>query len=73
VIALSQWAYRFFDIAPAADLLSRARDAFEAKDDLDSQEHLFDSEYATMIPDDAYLVDRFQQRLRSHPDDFSPL
>ena len=69
----AQAGYRYFDLAPVAELLSRARATFDADDDLESHEPLLDSEYVNLIPNDSFLDDRFQQRLRAHPEDFSPL
>mgnify|MGYP007114256039 CR=1 FL=1 len=68
----AQAGYRYFNLIPVAELLTRARTKCD-DDDPGSQEPLLDAEYATLIPDDAFLVERFEQRLRSHPDDFSSL
>lgn len=72
-LAAAQSGYRFFDLAAVAELLSHARATLDADDDLESQESLLDSAYARLIPDDSLVVDRFQQRLATHPDDFAPL
>ena len=55
-LSAAQSGYRYFDLSPVADLLSRARAAFDADDELESQEPLLDLEYATLIPDDSFLV-----------------
>jgi len=65
--------YRFFGFDGIASLLSRARQIFEAEDELESHEQQLDGEYARVIPSDSSLVDRFEKRLRSSPSDFAPL
>jgi hypothetical protein len=65
--------YRYYGLDEVASLLSRAREIFEAADDLGSYEQQLDGEYAHFIPSDSSLVDRFEKRLRSSPTDFASL
>ena len=69
----AQEGYRFFGLAPLADLLGRARLLFEAGEDLGSHEAQLDAEYAAIGGDDSVLYERFERHLRSRPSDFAPL
>ena len=64
--------YRFFGLDLVAKLLVHAREVLEADDDLELQEAALDKEYARLVPDDSFLVARFEQHLDSHPEDFAP-
>jgi hypothetical protein len=65
--------YRFFGLASVADLLERARQIFEAGEDLENHESRLDTEYSRLIPDDSALCERFEEHFRLHPYDFAPL
>ena len=69
----AQAGYRYFGLDDIALLLSRARQIFEAGDDLGSHERPLDRQYAQLIPSDDSLVERFETRLKSSPADFAPL
>ncbi len=65
--------YRFFGLGQVADLMSRARQLFEADEDLEYYESLLDTEYESLIPDDSLLLERFEKHLQLNPTDFAPL
>jgi hypothetical protein len=65
--------YRFFDLDSVAELLVRARKLLEADEDLELHEAALDKEYARLVPEDSFLVIRFERRLDAHPEDFGPL
>jgi hypothetical protein len=69
----AQDGYRFFGLEAVAELLLRSRQLFDDGDDLGAQESKLDAEYLRHIPDDSALCQRFEQHLRSLPDDFSPI
>jgi len=65
--------YRFFGLDAVAELVARAQAAAKVGQDLESQEGLLNGEYAELIPDDSYLVSRFEEHFRTRPSDFAPL
>jgi hypothetical protein len=65
--------YRFYGLAEVAYLLSRARNLFEAGDDLEEHELQLDRQFAALIPSDSSLVECFEKRLQAKPADFAPL
>jgi hypothetical protein len=65
--------YEFFGLKSITLLLSKAKDILDRSIDLDTQEALLDSEYASIIPDDSFLVSIFERYLRDNPSDFAPL
>lgn len=64
--------YRFFGLDPFGELLLHARQVFERGQDLDLLESKLDESYQTRIPDDSFLVQRFEDHLRQSPSDFAP-
>lgn len=76
----AQAGYRFFGLDAVADFLARARllsdvdvESDWTDEDLETQESSLDAEYYDLIPDDSFLVERFEEHWRSHPSDFAPL
>jgi hypothetical protein len=65
--------YRFFGFGPVASLFSRAKDLLDADADLDAFERILDHEYASYVPSDSVLVERFESHLATSPSDFAPL
>lgn len=68
--------YRYYGFDRVASLLSRARRIESAGYHIEHLEHYeveFDKEYSQLIPDDEFLADRFEERLKSNPSDFAPL
>jgi hypothetical protein len=53
--------------------VSRVRRLFGAEDGLSAQESRLDEEYHTLVPDDSFLVERFEGYWQLHPSDFVPL
>jgi hypothetical protein len=72
-LADAQAGYCFYGLGEAALLLTQARSLFETGDDLEDHEFLLDSRYAALIPDDSFLSELFEARLRSNPSEFAPL
>ncbi len=65
--------YRYYGLDEIASLLSRARTIFETGDYLEIHEQELDRQYAAMIRSDCSLVERFENRLKSHPSEFASL
>jgi hypothetical protein len=65
--------YRFYGLDAAASLLSRARALLDANEELESHESQLDGEYADIIPDDTWLVERFKEHLKVNPSKYAPL
>jgi hypothetical protein len=65
--------YQFYGFPSVAELMQRARKAFEAGRNLEEFEVALDHEYAEYIRDDEALGERFESRFREHPEDFEPL
>jgi hypothetical protein len=72
-LSAAQDGFRFFGLDAAAELLLRSCRLVTAGGDLSADEPKLDAEYAQHIPDDSALYQVFGQRLRSCPNDFSPL
>ncbi len=72
-LADAQLGYHFFGLDAVADLFSEARRVFEADDDLESQESRLDHQYATLVPDDSFLIQHFEKHWRENPSDYAPL
>ncbi|HEY2412856.1 MAG TPA: hypothetical protein VGI40_11470 [Pirellulaceae bacterium] len=69
----AQSGYRFFGLNAAASLLVYARAILDAGADLDFHERQLDQQYVSLVPCDSFIVERFEERLRSNPSAFSPL
>lgn len=65
--------YRYFGFVEAAALLARARDLFDASVDLESFERQLDLEYASLIPSDSALAEKFELVLSRNPSEFAQL
>jgi hypothetical protein len=69
--------YQEFDLPDAASTVAHVRSELIrddlSEDDLDAVEAEADERYAEVIPMDAVIVDRFERRLASGPDDFAPI
>jgi len=72
-LADAESGYRFFSFDAVADILSRARKLWEANENLESHERQLDHDYATLIPDDSSLQERFETVHRTRPSEFSRL
>jgi len=72
-LADAQSGYRFFRFGEIADLLSRARKIWEANQDLEFHETRLDRDYATLIPDDTSLFERFEEAHKALPSEFADL
>jgi len=70
-LAAAQTGYQFFGLDAAARLLSHARQIFETAEDLGSHEAVLDRQYATLIPDDSFLVEQFERHMKASPLDFA--
>jgi len=66
-------AYRFFGHDAAANLLLRAKIILDKGVNLDFHEQELDKQYAAIIPDDSFLVERFQEHLEENPSEYAPL
>jgi hypothetical protein len=71
-IEAAKSGYRFFGLDQVAELLSRARELLDKKDDVGECEQAWDAEYAGFA-DDPILVERFKRHFNAHPSDFAPL
>ena len=69
-LAEAQSGYRFFSLDSVADLFTSAHREFAALGDFAKEEDLW-AEYAALVPDDSYLVERFEEHLRQNPPDFA--
>jgi len=65
-LAASARGYLYFGLVELAGLLQRSAIEPDAID-------LLDAEYDRSVPDDSALVHAFKAKLRSSPNDFSPL
>lgn len=72
-LAEAEFGYRFFSFDAVADLLSRARKIWEADKDLECYERQLNHDYATLIPNDSSLAERFEAVHKMCPSEFSPL
>jgi hypothetical protein len=72
-LADAESGYRYYGLGEVASWMSRARTVFEAGVDLETYEHQLDRKYAALIPSDSSLVERFEERLKSHPSEYAPL
>jgi hypothetical protein len=62
--------YRYYGLDGIATLLTRAREIFEAANDLGDYEQQLNLDYVRLIPSDSSLVERFESQLKSRPYDF---
>ena len=69
----AQSGYCFFGLDSAGELLSRAIAIMKTADNLEVHESTLDRQYATLIPDDSFLVKRFEERVIRSEQDFAPL
>jgi hypothetical protein len=67
--------YRYFGLAPVADLLERGQSAFGAASALqqDELDLTLDAEYWQLVPTDQTLVDHFHEQLMRVPTAFVDL
>ena len=72
-LADAEDGFRFFNLAAVADLLVRAREIFEAQEEMESYELKLDHDYATLIPDDSSLLERFEQIHKTRPSEFASI
>ncbi len=72
-LADAKSGYRFFGFDAVAVLLSSARKLRETDEDLEFHEGQLNDDYATLIPDDSSLMERFEAVHKMRPLDFSPL
>ena len=72
-LSCAQSGYLFYGFHGIAALLSRAKVLGDADEDLEHHEAQLDAEYADLIPDDTFLVERFQEHLKAHPSEYAPL
>jgi hypothetical protein len=72
-LADAQYGYRFFGLAPVAEMLSSARQLVDSGRETEEDEFNLDADYVSQIPDDSALAQRFELHLRAHPHDFAPL
>jgi hypothetical protein len=72
-LSAAQDGFRFYELEEAASLLTRARQLFEADENLGEYEHELDVEYAAVIPSDSSLAERFEDHLRSSPSAYAAL
>jgi hypothetical protein len=72
-LADAQAGYCFYGLGEAALLFTKARSLFEADADLEDHEFLLDGRYAALVPDDSFLSDLFEARLKSNPSEYAPL
>jgi hypothetical protein len=63
--------YRFFELNDAADLIGLGRDALETGADPEALEAMLDESYGNIVPDDAFLFERFRAVLLSNPTGFA--
>ncbi len=72
-LADAEAGYRYYGFEEVASLMSHAVTIVDAGIDLESHEPQLDRKYAALIPSDSSLVERFEERLKSHPSEFAPL
>jgi len=68
----AQSGYRFYGLDEIASLLSRAKTLLEADDGLDAHEAQLDREYAEIVPDDTFLVKRFEKHFEANQAEYAP-
>lgn len=68
-----QAGYRFFDLDVVAILLNEAENALKNCNSVGQNENYFDNAYVELIPDDDFLVKRFEAVFKLRISDFSPL
>jgi hypothetical protein len=65
--------YRYFGFEKVAALLARARDLSDGGVDLENFEQQLDLDYASLIPSDSALTEKFELVLSRNPSEFAPL
>lgn len=65
--------YRFFGFDEIADIILRAQRILKTEDDLEENDERLNIEYASFVPLDAHLANRFEAYFLENPDDFAPL
>src|SRR5262245_34708977 len=73
VLERAKSGYQFFNLDGIADLLSEAKAASIADDDMNQWEVELDTRYHAIAPDDATLVARFEMVFRDRPAEFAPI
>lgn len=78
LLAADEWeaakdGYRYFGPHEVADLLAHAKNLLGVGENLDEHERRLDAKYATLIPDDSWLVERFEEQFAANPSAFAPL
>ena len=71
-LAAAKAGYRYFDLADVDALLDVAASAIDDDEDPDSWEKALDVRYGALIPDDPFLVARFEAALHRNPAAFAP-
>ncbi|MCR4318555.1 MAG: hypothetical protein NUW37_19605 [Planctomycetes bacterium] len=71
-LADAKFGYCYFGYDSVAELITRARQLYEEDEYLESHELEFDDEYATLIPSDSALAQRFEERYKEQPTEFAP-
>ena len=72
-LSAAQEGYRFYGLDRVVELLSCAKQLFEAEENLERHEHELNGEYYAVIPSDSLLVERFESHLRLNPSAYAPL
>jgi hypothetical protein len=70
-VSASAAGYRFFGLDSVADLVLRAKEIAESRDDLAGHEARLDRDYASLVPDDAFLARQFEDFFNRNPGDFA--
>jgi hypothetical protein len=65
--------YKFFFIDAIEDLFMRAKSLFDTEVDIGEYEGELDLEYVSIIPNDSWLVARFENYYNTKPQDFEPI
>lgn len=65
--------FAFFGLDDVAAFLRGAQDDPVLSDWTDDTEPIANERYCELVPDDSYLADRFAERYREKPEQFSPL
>jgi hypothetical protein len=68
-----QAGYRFFDLHAVALLLIEVKNTLKNGNNVGSLENYFDIAYAELIPDDDFLVKRFEAVFKLRFSEFSPI
>jgi hypothetical protein len=67
-----QEGFRYFGLARVEAFLAEAKSTAEAGGDRAAREAAFDKRYAALVPDDSFLIERFESVLRRSPSAFAP-